>query len=305
MLSAQTYLIAPVAIADIDLEEPRELALDARYRSVLVLVRRAGEPLGLIAMPRDEHAVGFEAIAAEAARQLDGRVTGRINPPPPPVGTRPPALSVVVTTCALPKRAIRCARSILACETSPLEVIVVENRPGRVATAQLIGTHFAGDERVRCIEEPRAGLSSARNAGLWSARGDVVAFTDDDVIADGDWTGAITTAFARTPEAMCVTGADPPARARGRRPADLRAARPLRQGVRAPEVHPRRSAGRRSPVSVRGRALRLGSEHLAARRRRSQAARVRRAAGRRHLREGRRGPRLVRARAAYGRHDRL
>jgi GT2 family glycosyltransferase len=121
-------------------------------------------------------------------------------------------LSVVVTTCAQGERAARVVASILACEHPPLEVIVVENRPGAragagaSATATLLAARFPGDERVRCVEEPRQGLSRARNRGLRVARGEIVVFTDDDVVVDRGWLGAIAAAFAREPRAACVTG---------------------------------------------------------------------------------------------------
>jgi GT2 family glycosyltransferase len=56
------------------------------------------------------------------------------------------------------------------------------------------------------VAEPHVGLSSARNAGLWAAEGEVVAFTDDDVIVDRGWVGWIARAFASEPDAACVTG---------------------------------------------------------------------------------------------------
>jgi GT2 family glycosyltransferase len=117
-----------------------------------------------------------------------------------------PSVSVVITTCAMPQRAARAVASVLACVPAPLEVIVVENRPHRGNTARLLAERFIGDERVRCVDEPLQGLSHARNCGLRAARGEIVAFTDDDVVVDGGWIGAIANAFACHPHATCVTG---------------------------------------------------------------------------------------------------
>jgi GT2 family glycosyltransferase len=122
------------------------------------------------------------------------------------VRSRAEGVTVVLTTCAMPQHAIRAVASILGCERAPLEVVVVENRPAGSATAGLLAERFAGDARVRCVTEPRRGLSYARNRGLSVARGEIVAFTDDDVVVDEGWIGAIVAAFVRHPHAACVTG---------------------------------------------------------------------------------------------------
>lgn len=115
-------------------------------------------------------------------------------------------VSVVVTTCAQPHAAARAVASILACDPPPREVIVVENRPAGSPTARVLRERFGDDARVRCVEQPRRGLSHARNRGLESAGGEIVVFTDDDVVVTPGWIGAILDDFARHPEAMCVTG---------------------------------------------------------------------------------------------------
>jgi glucosyl-dolichyl phosphate glucuronosyltransferase len=58
---------------------------------------------------------------------------------------------------------------------------------------------FAANLRtsVRYIFEPRQGLSHARNAGIKAARGDVIAFTDDDVTAHPHWLYELQKAFSK------------------------------------------------------------------------------------------------------------
>ena len=43
------------------------------------------------------------------------------------------------------------------------------------------------DPRVVVVHEPRAGVANARNAGLRAARGELIAFLDDDEIAPSSW----------------------------------------------------------------------------------------------------------------------
>jgi GT2 family glycosyltransferase len=61
------------------------------------------------------------------------------------------------------------------------------------------------------VVEPRPGLSRARNTGVAHATGAIVAFTDDDVIADPWWLRALVRGFARDDAVACVTGMVPSA----------------------------------------------------------------------------------------------
>jgi GT2 family glycosyltransferase len=56
------------------------------------------------------------------------------------------------------------------------------------------------------------GLAVAHNTGLAAVRGEVVAFTDDDVVADPRWLTELTAPFAADPGLGCSTGLILPAR---------------------------------------------------------------------------------------------
>ena len=115
-----------------------------------------------------------------------------------------PSLSVVVCTCANAQLTLRCVRALLACEYPSLEVIVVDNRPARSPVAAALAAELGSDERVCHCTEPRRGLAHARNAGLALARGDLVAFVDDDIVVEPAWASAVAAAFQ--PDVGCVTG---------------------------------------------------------------------------------------------------
>jgi glycosyltransferase involved in cell wall biosynthesis len=67
------------------------------------------------------------------------------------------------------------------------ELIVVDNN-STDDTAEVVKTFVAASSlSVRYIFEINQGLSHARNAGIRAARGDIVAFTDDDVTVDPRW----------------------------------------------------------------------------------------------------------------------
>ena len=116
-----------------------------------------------------------------------------------------PRVTVVVPTCGDAASTERTVASILATGYEPIEVVIVENRPPQPATRQLALERFDG-QPVRYVEEPRRGASSARNAGLGVASGEIVAFADDDVVVDPAWIDLAVAAFARIDGAACVTG---------------------------------------------------------------------------------------------------
>ena len=114
-------------------------------------------------------------------------------------------VSVVVPTCGNPDSLERTLASIFATGYEPLEIVVVENRPPAQSTRALV-QHAFPDQRVRYVEEPRRGLSHARNAGLAQSEGDVIAFTDDDVVVDASWIHNALGALDHSDNLGCVTG---------------------------------------------------------------------------------------------------
>jgi GT2 family glycosyltransferase len=98
--------------------------------------------------------------------------------------------------------------SILALDYPSFDVLVVDNAPATTESRDLIAREFAG-QPVQLIEEPVAGISNARNAALRHARGELIAFTDDDVIVDPLWLRALAAGFSRRADVDVVTGLVP------------------------------------------------------------------------------------------------
>ncbi|MDP8908480.1 MAG: glycosyltransferase, partial [Chloroflexota bacterium] len=87
------------------------------------------------------------------------------------------------------------------------ELVVVDNG-SQDATAEIARAWAQRDPRVRLVQEAAVGVSGAKNAGIRSARGDLVLFTDDDVVLPDGWIAAFVD-FFRTPRATPVLAGGP------------------------------------------------------------------------------------------------
>jgi glycosyltransferase involved in cell wall biosynthesis len=118
-------------------------------------------------------------------------------------------ISVVVCTRDRANRLERTLRSLHDMTVPPTlewEIVVVDN-DSRDGTRDIVAA-FARHAPipVRYVVERRPGLSSARNAGIRAAHGDVLAFTDDDCLVDAQWVNRIETEFRADPSLAIVGG---------------------------------------------------------------------------------------------------
>ncbi|GAB2501514.1 Putative glycosyltransferase EpsH [Corynebacterium atrinae] len=115
--------------------------------------------------------------------------------------------SVVVCTMGKNPLLPLAVKAVLAQTHGAFEVIVVDNDPVSGDVRRLLAG--LDDPRLRIVNEPRRGLSAARNRGLHAAEGsEVVAFTDDDALVNPNWLSSMLDVFASAPsgEVGAVTG---------------------------------------------------------------------------------------------------
>ncbi len=85
------------------------------------------------------------------------------------------------------------------------EIIVVDNN-SKDRTRETVAPYISKcNGRLRYVFEPNQGLSYARNRGIQEAKGEVIAFTDDDAVADEKWLGNLLRVYNDF-DADCVGG---------------------------------------------------------------------------------------------------
>lgn len=114
-------------------------------------------------------------------------------------------VSVIVATRDRPGSLRECLESLTRQTLAPALVVVVDDHPGGDATPAVVA-RFATVAPVAYVAGPQRGLAAAHNVGLSRVHTRLVAFTDDDVIADPDWLARIAGAFTCATGVACVTG---------------------------------------------------------------------------------------------------
>lgn len=197
----------PTKVLDLDIGDLGEDVENLTgYDAAFVLLRLNGLPLAKLRIPltgprltREQvfDAAGELAIHPVADAWLDAWLgcLPRLSKAPLPSAT------VAVCTRDRPDDLARCLQSLVALRHDDYQVLVVDSCTNGDATRQ-VAAQFP---QVRYVREEQPGLDRARNRALRESGAEVVAFIDDDAIADPCWLGALLSNFD-DPEVMCVTG---------------------------------------------------------------------------------------------------
>lgn len=228
-------LRAPVAILEADLEHPLpsvEPSREPDYTSAQAVVRLHGHTLGMVTSSTEQGRLTAARLAEAIWDSMAPQILGHLpqdavqhvkelpptglparlpTDPPPPSTVELPLVSVVIATLDRARRLAACVESLLNCRYPRVEIIVVDNAPGLGGTVDVVAQEFGSRSEVSYVAEPRRGVSAARNRGAAAARGDIIAFVDDDVVVNQDYLSAVVQGFLRWPRTHCVTGLIVPA----------------------------------------------------------------------------------------------
>ncbi|MGH7494718.1 MAG: glycosyltransferase family 2 protein [bacterium] len=217
-------MFKPVKVIDVELNRPLEdiEGLDD-YNAIKALVRLHRTPIGYIRLPllggRCTAAALGKAILNQYAwaiishlvndalaipNQSDGlRLADLVNTRHPVVDAPLPLVTVAVCTRNRTAELSICLEALRSLDYTAMDLLVIDNAPSNDATECLVRAQYP---EVRYVCEPRPGLDWARNRAIAEAQGEIIAFTDDDVIVDDNWVNALSQVFAENPDVMVVTG---------------------------------------------------------------------------------------------------
>ncbi|HSP88766.1 MAG TPA: glycosyltransferase, partial [Ignavibacteriaceae bacterium] len=114
-----------------------------------------------------------------------------------------PLITVAVCTRNRADQLKLCLDSLTKLNYTNTDIIIIDNAPDDSSTKDLVLNNYT---HFRYVCEPRPGLNWARNRGVIEAKGDLIAYTDDDVIVDQNWITAIAKTFSEEPDTMGITG---------------------------------------------------------------------------------------------------
>lgn len=234
----RTHDRLPARVTDVDLADGLTsipaVSGGRRVQRAWLLVRIFSEPLGFVVLDVPATGLAPHDVAAAIDRKFGPTIRARITAAGGVVGdelptdgarvTHPPAylagrarvlrdappITVVVCTRDHPDGLRNCLDSLLAQRYFRYRVLVVDNAPSDNATERVV-REYADKGPVDYLRENLPGLSRARNAAVAAAPGEILAWIDDDVVADPFWLAEVARALVENPDADAVSGMIVPA----------------------------------------------------------------------------------------------
>jgi GT2 family glycosyltransferase len=198
----------PTAVLAVDVRggELQAAGLEC-FGDAKVLLCFASRPLAFVDVPVVAGRLDAPALRRsllQHRRALGAAVVHRaLDDPNAPSNDTGLAVTVAVCTRDRASDLPACLDALLALEYPKLDLLLIDNAPSDRQTETLLRDRYPS---IRYVREPRPGLDWARNRAVIEAHGEIVAFTDDDVVVDPHWAGVVAGVFEADPQVMAVTG---------------------------------------------------------------------------------------------------
>lgn len=114
-------------------------------------------------------------------------------------------ISVIIATASRPDDFQECLNSLLTQEDKKFEIIVVDGSDNQFVT-ELCSQIVSTDIPIIHIEIDQKNLPYARNCGIEQARGEIIAFIDDDAWAPRHWVSSIRRHFEKYQDTLVAGG---------------------------------------------------------------------------------------------------
>src|SRR5262245_9973737 len=212
----------PTAVLDVDITSASDVTGLDRYGNARILIRFAGTPVTFATLPilngrLDRAALGRYLVSKDTAflKPLvrSALVQAHLRDPldlervftssKRAHSGRQPNVTVAVCTRDRTANLNTCLESLARIDYPNIELLVVDNDPSNDSTERLVRQRYP---HIRYVREPRPGLDWARNRAILESRGELLAFTDDDVVVDPGWVWGLVEPFEADPDVMAVTG---------------------------------------------------------------------------------------------------
>jgi glycosyltransferase involved in cell wall biosynthesis len=212
-----------VKVIDVELSHPLEDYPDLEgFTSAQVLVRLHGAPIGQVRTPLrngsldasalmeailDNHSEAilrhhlFDALSMSPSERLS--LEDLFKSPHCNRAIRRPLVTIAVCSRDRTDDLRRCLDSLRRLDYPEIQLLVVDNSPTDDSTCNMVRAEYP---EAHYVCEQRPGLNWARNRAIEEARGEIIAYIDDDAVADTRWVSALARIFVEDPSVMAVTG---------------------------------------------------------------------------------------------------
>jgi glycosyltransferase involved in cell wall biosynthesis len=227
-------LVFPTRVVELELEDETlktpalQTSAGDPYRAARVVVKLHGKPLALVELNLTDGVLDSHDITRRVWSELEPKIAEHLRsdgvtdadnesrvppiPRPPCVEARERAranglmVSIVVATHDRPAGLARTLRSVIELDYPNYEIVVVDNAPATSETHEMLQRDFADVPNLHYVREDVPGLTPARIRGIEVASGEILAFTDDDVVVDRHWLAELVAGFEAGDSVACVTG---------------------------------------------------------------------------------------------------
>ncbi len=138
--------------------------------------------------------------AAEAVRKAFALAPGEAE------HAQLPSFSVICCTHNGARRVVPCLESLVAIDYPDYEVLVIDDGSTDGTRGELERFAARNSHRMAFVTQEHAGLSVARNRGAELAKGEILAFIDDDACADSRWLRFLAVAYGNDAGHVAIGG---------------------------------------------------------------------------------------------------
>ncbi len=198
--------------------------MPAGYASVYNIVRLHGTPVGVLWLPATSDGIRARVLAQAIVDQLSNGILRHLladrlmthglaaagEDPAVLLDTTHcgyagpwPSVTAAICTRGRPDDLQRCLAALVNLDYPSLDLLVIDNAPTDASVADFVSDRYPN---VRYVVEPRPGLDWARNRAIHETTSEILAFTDDDAVAEPGWLKALVSPFAEESEVMAIAG---------------------------------------------------------------------------------------------------